>query len=219
MSTTRAHRGWSVLAIASASLILGLGATAVAYSGGMAASGSPMMRQWRQFTSAPACSVPALPGTVTQVNLTDMGPMMGPWGRSMMGRYPMMGQHMMPGMGMMRIMVYPNLIPAGLISFRVENTGTVPHEMVVLPLPVGQLPGQRVSGPDGRVDEAGSLGEASRTCGADQGDENAPYSGIAPQSTGWTTVTLPPGRYELICNIAGHYAAGMYAELDVVAPR
>ncbi|MHA7666594.1 sulfocyanin-like copper-binding protein [Mycolicibacterium sp. HS_4_1] len=207
MATGRAHRAWSVLAIAAASLILGLAATAVAYPG-----------RWRQYPSAPTCSVPALPGTVTQVNLTDMGPMMGPWGRSMMGRYPMMGQHMMPGMGMMRIMVYPNLIPAGQISLRVDNTGTVAHEMVVLPLPAGQLPGQRVSGADGRVDEAGSLGEASRTCGADQGEENSPEYGIAPQSTGWTTLTLSPGRYELICNIAGHYAAGMYAELDVVAP-
>jgi uncharacterized cupredoxin-like copper-binding protein len=36
---------------------------------------------------------------------------------------------------------------------------------------------------------------------------------------GWTTITLPPGRYELICNIAGHYGAGMYTELDVTANR
>ena len=42
---------------------------------------------------------------------------------------------------------------------------------------------------------------------------------IAPGTTGWTTITLPPGRYELICNIAGHYAAGMYAALDVVGNR
>jgi len=28
-------------------------------------------------------------------------------------------------------------------------------------------------------------------------------------------VTLKPGRYELICNLANHYAAGMYQDLVV----
>jgi uncharacterized cupredoxin-like copper-binding protein len=59
------------------------------------------------------------------------------------------------------------------------------------------------------VSEAGSLGEASRTCGAGAGE------GIASGAAGWTTVTLRPGRYELLGNVPGHYAAGMYAELDV----
>jgi uncharacterized cupredoxin-like copper-binding protein len=29
------------------------------------------------------------------------------------------------------------------------------------------------------------------------------------------TITLAPGRYELICNLPGHYAAGDYTELTV----
>jgi len=29
------------------------------------------------------------------------------------------------------------------------------------------------------------------------------------------TMVLKPGRYEVLCNLPGHYAAGMYAELDV----
>lgn len=242
----RAHRVWSVAAIAAASVILGLGATAVVHSGGWSQRpaptpgpggypsgpgygpnpggpgvwGSPMMGPWRQYPAATACPVPALPGAVVDVNLTDMGSMMGPWGRSMMGRTGMMGPRMMPGMGMMRILVYPTPIPAGQVSLRVTNTGALAHELVVLPLPAGQLPGQRLSGPDGRVDEAGSLGEASRSCGADKGDEQSPDYGIAPQASGWATLTLAPGRYELICNIAGHYVSGMYAELDVTgAPK
>ena len=43
--------------------------------------------------------------------------------------------------------------------------------------------------------------------------------GIAPGASGWTTVTLTPGRYELICNITGHYWTGMYTELDVSPPK
>jgi len=29
------------------------------------------------------------------------------------------------------------------------------------------------------------------------------------------TLTLPPGEYELVCNIAGHYVSGMYGKLTV----
>ena len=215
----RTHRGWPVLAIAAASVILGLTATvvvqesggmtrppagtgSVSYPNGSAGWGRPMMGTWRQYPAAAPCPVPALPGSVVDVNLTDMGSMMGP--------------RVMPGMGMMRILVYPNLIPAGQVSLRVTNRGALSHELVVLPLAPGQLSGHRLSGPDSRVDESGSLGEVSRTCGPDKGDEQSPDDGIAPHDSGWTTLALAPGRYELICNIAGHYVAGMSAELDVI---
>lgn len=228
----RAHRARLVLAIAAASVILGLSATVVVHAVGWVAGpssgtgsvsypngsmmwGQPMMGVWRQYPAATTCPMPALPGTVVDVNLTDMGSMMGPWGRGMMGQAGMMGPRMMPGMGMMRILVYPTSIPAGQVSLRVTNGGALSHELVVLPLANGQLPGKRLSGPDGRVDESGSLGEVSRTCGAGQGDEQSPDYGIVPQAAGWTTITLAPGRYELICNIAGHYVAGMSAGLDV----
>ncbi len=118
--------------------------------------------------------------------------------------------------GMMRILINPATVPPGQVSFRVTNAGALNHELVVLPLAKGQYPpGQRAIGPDGKVDEAGSLGEASRSCGADKGDDNATNTGIASGASGWTTVNLTPGRYELICNITGHYWTGMYAELDV----
>ena len=43
-----------------------------------------------------------------------------------------------------------------------------------------------------QVDETGSLAEASRSCGADAGD------GVLAGAPAWTTVNLPPGRYELL---------------------
>ncbi|BBX88155.1 hypothetical protein MAUB_63560 (plasmid) [Mycolicibacterium aubagnense] len=233
---------WLVVAIAASSLVLGLGATAIAYRTGPGARpippasagpypawpayrgypggtgmwgswGPAMMGPWRQYPGGPtSCAAPALPGTVVDVNVTDMGSMMGP------GRHMMMGPRMMPGMGMMRIYLSPATVPAGPVSFRVLNTGAMVHELVVLPLPAGQFAGRRPSGPDGTVDETGSLGEASRSCAADRGDEQSPDYGIAPGALGWTTITLPPGRYELVCNIAGHYVSGMSAELDVTGP-
>ena len=237
----RSHRLWLVLGIAIASVVAGLVATAIVYPSGLLSRPGPYppgsaygpypgeadvwnpqtMGPWRQYPAAPTCAAPALPGTVVDVNLTDMGSMMGPRGSGMMGpmmRSGMMGPRMMPGMGMMRIFLNPSTVPAGPVSLRATNTGALPHELVVLPLPVGQVPGQRLSGPDGTVDESGSLGEASRSCGADKGDEESPDYGIAPRATGWTTINLSPGRYELICNIAGHYVGGMYSELDVASP-
>lgn len=39
--------------------------------------------------------------------------------------------------------------------------------------------------------------------------------GILPSGSGWVTLDLQPGRYELLCNLPGHYRAGMYTELTV----
>ena len=113
------------------------------------------------------------------------------------------------GMGMMRIFASPGTVPRGTVSILASNAGAWTHELVVLPLSAGQGVGQRPVGSDGKINEAGSLGEASRTCGAGSGE------GIVAGGAGWTTLTLEPGRYELVCNLAGHYASGMYTELDV----
>jgi hypothetical protein len=109
----------------------------------------------------------------------------------------------------MRLLARPASAPAGTVSLLVHNAGSRTHEVVVLPLPAGTPAGARGPGPDGRVDETGSLGEASRTCGRGAGD------GIKPGSAGWVTLTLSPGRYELVCNLKNHYASGMFAQLDV----
>lgn len=164
----------------------------------------------RNASTASRCSVPKLPGAVVSVRLVDM--------RSMMGRTPMMGghgpmmsQHDWRGFrpGMMRVLAAPTAVPHGTVSLRVTNVGYLTHELVVLPLTAGQPVGGRAPGADGTVSEAGSLAEASTNCAARAGE------GIAPGSSGWVTLQLPAGRYELICNLPGHYAAGMHAELEV----
>ncbi len=140
------------------------------------------------------CVAPGLAGTVINVTTTDMGaPMMGGPGR----------------MGGMRLIADRATVPHGRVSFLVTNTGSYTHEMVILPLPGTQIAGTRPVGGDGKIDEAGSLGEASTTCAEGTGQ------GILPRSSGWVTVDLPPGRYELLCNFAGHYTAGMYTQLTV----
>jgi uncharacterized cupredoxin-like copper-binding protein len=152
--------------------------------------------------SSPAA--PSLPGTVVNVSLADMGgSMMGQRG-GMMGQ----GRGMMSG-GSMRLSADHATVPRGSVSFLVTNGGSIKHEMVILPLPASQAVGARPIGADAKIDEAGSLGEASKTGGANAGD------GIAPGASGWVTVTLAPGRYELVCNLPRHYTAGMYTQLNV----
>jgi uncharacterized cupredoxin-like copper-binding protein len=144
------------------------------------------------------CNVPALSGTVVNVTLWDM-----------MGGGTMNGGMM--GGRMMAVSASPESVPAGEVSFRVVNQGGMLHELVVLPLAAGQAIGTRARpiGYDGKVSETGSLGEASKSCGQGAGN------GIAPGATSWVMLQLQPGRYELICNLQGHYAMGMYTELDV----
>lgn len=146
-----------------------------------------------------SCAAPALPGSTVRVVLGDMG-----MSRMTAGTAPL-GAHMM-------LRATPGTVTAGQVSLAVINMGWRTHEVVVLPLAAGTVEGQRVPGPDGEVDETGSLGEASASCASGTGD------GIRAGTTGWTTVTLRPGRYELVCNLANHYANGMHQELDVV-PR
>jgi uncharacterized cupredoxin-like copper-binding protein len=141
-------------------------------------------------------SVPSLPGTVVHAVVGDMG---GPMMRRQGG---------MSDAGMF-LRLDQATVPHGTVSFVVTNLGNRYHELVVLPLDGDQRAGSRPVGPDRRVDESGSLGEVADSAGG-SGDK-----GIAPGATGWVTLDLPAGRYELVCNLPGHYAAGMYAEITV----
>lgn len=131
-------------------------------------------------------------GAVVKVNLTDRGGMMMGGGNLMM----------------VSVTASPNSVPSGAVTFIATNTGALNHELLVLPASADGM-GTRAVGSDGKIDEAGSLGEASNACGSGRGD------GLGAGTTGWVTLTLAPGRYELVCNEANHYANGMWTELDV----
>ena len=213
------ERARLVTGVAVAAVVLGVVSTlAIAtLSGAFPRSGPAAVQYPAGAPWAPStrCEVPALPGTVVGVRVTEMGAMMGaPSGRGRgMGDWYRdggdAGQAWPPGMGWMDMTISPTPVAAGEVSLWMANLGWRPHELVVLPLAQGQGVGQRPTGTDGKIDEAGSLGEASASCAAGDGD------GVVPGATGWTTLTLPAGRYELVCNYPGHYRAGMYAELDV----
>ena len=150
------------------------------------------------FLSGSPRAAPKLPGTVVNVALTNMGgSMMGGQGNARMGG------------GALGLSADHASVHHGTVSCLVTNDGSIDHEMVVLPLADSQTAGARSSGGDAKIDEAGSLGEASKTGGSGAGD------GIVPGASGWVTITLARGHYELVCNLPRHYTAGMNTQLNV----
>jgi uncharacterized cupredoxin-like copper-binding protein len=141
-----------------------------------------------------------------------MGPgMMGPgMGSTMMGQGQgmnpgMMGQGMMgPGMmmGMMSIRVDKPTIKAGTVMFDVTNwSRSIVHEVIVVSVDA-QTAALPYDYAQARVPEeqVKVLGEAED---------------LQPNASKTLEVTLTPGSYLLICNVPGHYAAGMVAPLSV----
>jgi uncharacterized cupredoxin-like copper-binding protein len=151
-------------------------------------SGAGMMQGGSQYHAArPTCWAPnSLPGRTVQVTVGDVG----------------MTQTM-SGTAAITAVMRLQATPAGQTSFVVTNSGWRTHEMVILSLAPGAAAGQRTPGSDGKVSETGILGEASSSCAA------GPGTGITSGSVGWVPATLAPGRYELLCNLANHYADGM----------
>ena len=177
-------------------VVLTAGSVAAIAAGGMPVrSGAYGMHR----ATPRACTAPAwLDGRRVTVTLADTGAR----------GYMMGGSYMMGGRRMM-LRAFPQTVHAGTVSVLAFNHGTRTHEVVVLPLAAGATVGARAVGADDTVSEAERVGEASNTCGRGEGD------GIRAGAAGWVTLTLKPGRYELVCNLPGHYAAGMSTELDV----
>lgn len=169
--------------------IIGLVSTGLALTASGHGPGGRAWGPWSGVRGGATCTPPGLPGQTVDVILSDMGAgMMG--GRTM------------------NVTASPPAVAAGDVSFRVWNQGMMVHEFVVLPLLTGEV-GSRPIGVDGQVSETRSLGEASNECGPNAGE------GIPPGSASWVSLHLDPGRYELICNLPGHYARGMFTELAV----
>ena len=91
----------------------------------------------------------------------------------------------------------PAQVAAGKTTFIVANKGFVVHEMVVVSAPGGAA---SLRQPDGTADEVGTEGEVPD---------------VEPGANGKLTVTLPAGKYVLLCNLPGHFAGGMYTDLVV----
>ena len=92
--------------------------------------------------------------------------------------------------------------PAGVVTFKVTNVSkdTI-HELIVMYMNDPRKPLPYID-KENWVDEdkAGDKGEVSE---------------LDPGQSGTLSVPLRVGKYLLICNVPGHYAAGMWAEFEV----
>jgi uncharacterized cupredoxin-like copper-binding protein len=143
----------------------------------------------------------AFAGTVVKVSLWDKGPT----SMDMMESMVPMGMAM-PGavmdMATMGITVDSQEIPAGEVTFSVTNDSQeFYHSMVIsliedtskeLPYLIDQM----------MVDEA-ALGSTARV------------KELKAHASGSVTVDMKPGTYILYCNVAGHYAMGMWTVVTV----
>jgi uncharacterized cupredoxin-like copper-binding protein len=94
--------------------------------------------------------------------------------------------------------------PAGKVTFVITNTSaTMEHELVGFAnsTPAGDFPITGFEGDPNRIDED-KAGKVVVDTGA----------ALPPGTTKVMTVDLKPGHYALMCNLSGHYKAGMHAD-------
>lgn len=103
----------------------------------------------------------------------------------------------------MSIQLSSNTVPAGPVEFAIKNEGKDPHEFVVLKT---DLPESKLPLKENKLDEDTKgierIGEV---------EEDDLKSG----GSDTLKLDLKPGRYLIICNLPGHYQAGMKTELTV----
>jgi uncharacterized cupredoxin-like copper-binding protein len=88
---------------------------------------------------------------------------------------------------------------AGPVTFNITNNGPSTHEFVVI---------QTDDAPDALPVKNGTVDEAGLTIV----DEN---DAVPPNTTATLPVNLEAGSYVIICNVSGHYEAGMHTAFTV----
>jgi uncharacterized cupredoxin-like copper-binding protein len=96
----------------------------------------------------------------------------------------------------------PASAPAGEVDFDATNSGNIEHELVIVKT---DLAHDALVMADGKVDEA-----ASGTLIGEIEPDQLPAGASAS-----ATFNLAAGNYALICNLPGHYAAGMHTGFTV----
>jgi uncharacterized cupredoxin-like copper-binding protein len=98
--------------------------------------------------------------------------------------------------------------PAGKVSFLITNAGTMGHEMVVL----------KTDQPADSFPITGFEGEPNRFNEDAKGLTNVGETGdpaMKPGTSMMLTRDLAEGHYAIVCNLNGHYAAGMHQDFWV----
>jgi uncharacterized cupredoxin-like copper-binding protein len=100
-----------------------------------------------------------------------------------------------------KVSVAPNTATAGEVKFTIENVGTIGHEFLVVKTDIldGKitLDGDHFSEPSPGLEVMDEIGE------------------FPAGTTELLVLSLEAGNYQLVCNLPGHYAAGMHTTFVV----
>lgn len=100
-----------------------------------------------------------------------------------------------------KVSVAPNTATAGEVKFTIENKGTIGHEFLVVKTDIADgkitLDGDHFSEPSPGLEVIDEIGE------------------FPAGSTELLVLSLEAGNYQLVCNLPGHYAAGMHTSFVV----
>lgn len=131
-------------------------------------------------------------------------PGFGMWGSGPGSRFGMMGRGGGAGMmGMMSIRADETTVKAGTVAFDITNwSRSIIHEVVVI----------AVDSPDAPLpyDYENQIVPETQVKMLGESEE------LEPNGSGTLELNLDPGSYLLVCNIPGHYAAGMVLPLTVI---
>jgi hypothetical protein len=93
--------------------------------------------------------------------------------------------------------------PAGLVDLNVTDNGPTAHELLIFQTDLA--PDKLPLGPDGRVDEGGD----GILKVFDSGDN------VTVGTSKLFHTALAAGNYVMVCNLPGHYKAGMHTAFTV----
>ena len=96
-----------------------------------------------------------------------------------------------------KVSASPKSVSAGKVSFTAKNAGDMEHELVIVKTSTSA---SKLKVSNNRVSEKGTVGE---------------IEDIAAGKSKTHTFNLKKGHYVLLCNIPGHYKAGMRADFTV----
>jgi len=94
-------------------------------------------------------------------------------------------------------------VKAGKATFTISNGGTIPHELLVFKSDL-QPSAYPTDAAGGIKEEGGGVDLVSDGANIDPGGSQA------------RTLNLAPGTYLFVCNIPGHFTAGMFTVVTVV---
>lgn len=115
---------------------------------------------------------------------------------------PTTGVEVSGSMGEWYVRVDEEAASAGKVTFRINNSGSIQHEFLVVRTDVA--PGMITVGDDARFSETNPALTVI---------DEIPEWG--PGQTKSLTVDLEAGTYQLVCNLAGHYRQGMWVGFAV----